>query len=664
LEELERRELPSAGPTLLTLALTRPHGAGPGPTAVDGLVAAGPANVLVNDPGEDHGLSFPDNIQSETSVVLAGPNVVVAYNDVASLADNHVTSWSVSTDGAATFIDRGNLPTTPEGDAGDPVLAYDQARGLTYFATLMLSGTGIQVFRSSDNGRSFGPAVNAAPGNIAGDFLDKDWIAVDNFPGPGNGNVYLTYTQFPSFSFGPHGIYLSRSTDHGATWGPAGGLPLTPEGSLVQGSQVVVGPDHTVYAFWLDENAFFNDGGNLVLMMSKSTDFGVTFSTPTAVQTVNSQNVEGDLGLSSSNGFFRSNTFPQVVVNPANDNLYLVYDDVGTQSGDLADIFFTQSADGGTTWSAPVRVNNDVGLNDQWQPSLAVTPDGSKVGIFWYDRRFDVAHDDLIDRVGVIGTVSGGAVTFGQNFRVTDMSFPALPLDDDYMGDYDTAAADNQFFYTTWGDNRGGAAQGPDVRLAKIPVAGLPAQPPVAVDDSYVATPGFTLRIDQAHGVLANDVDVENDPFIAALQQTTAHGQLALRQNGSFTYRPARGFKGTDTFTYEAVDRDGHSAPATVTIRVNGKRPVARNDFYVTGGGVLIVPAARGVLANDSDPQHYPLTAELVKGPAHGQLILHPDGSFTYKPDKGSLGFDAFTYVAVDQSGVSQVATVVISALP
>jgi hypothetical protein len=48
------------------------------------------------------------------------------------------------------------------------------------------------------------------------------------------------------------------------------------------------------------------------------------------------------------------------------------------------------------------------------------------------------------------------------------------------MGDYDQAVADNNDFYTTWGDNRPGDAfhaNQPDVRFAMVPVnwAGAPA---------------------------------------------------------------------------------------------------------------------------------------------------------------------------------------------
>ena len=92
--------------------------------------------------------------------------------------------------------------------------------------------------------------------------------------------------------------------------------------------------------------------------------------------------------------------------------------DVGEVAGivDKADVFLAKSTDSGSTWSK-VKVNDDATTNDQWQPALAVTPDGSRVGVFWYDRRLDANNDGNIDRYGVIGNVSGSTVTFGSSFR-------------------------------------------------------------------------------------------------------------------------------------------------------------------------------------------------------------------------------------------------------
>ena len=83
-----------------------------------------------------------------------------------------------------------------------------------------------------------------------------------------------------------------------------------------------------------------------------------------------------------------------------------------------------------------------------------------------------------------------------------------------------------------------------------------------------------------------------------------------------------------------------------------------------TAEDTLLVVAAPGVLANDSDVENDPLTAVLVTGPSNGTLTptLNPDGSFTYTPNPNFSGTDSFTYQAVDSlGGVSNTATVTIT---
>jgi large repetitive protein len=67
------------------------------------------------------------------------------------------------------------------------------------------------------------------------------------------------------------------------------------------------------------------------------------------------------------------------------------------------------------------------------------------------------------------------------------------------------------------------------------------------------------------------------------------------------------------------------------------------------------------VLGNDSDPNGDGLTAQLVSGPAHGNLTLNPDGSFSYTPELDFNGSDSFTYRASDGSLTSDSATVTLT---
>ena len=76
-------------------------------------------------------------------------------------------------------------------------------------------------------------------------------------------------------------------------------------------------------------------------------------------------------------------------------------------------------------------------------------------------------------------------------------------------------------------------------------------------------------------GVLSNDTDADGTASLTAAVVTgPAHGKLALAADGSFTYTPAAGFTGTDTFTYRANDGQLNSNVATATVHV-GKAAAA-----------------------------------------------------------------------------------------
>jgi hypothetical protein len=405
----------------------------------------------------------------------------------------------------------GNTPFWP---GFDVVLARSTKTGTIFLANGMLDTDQVAttggaaaftgIYRSVDNGQTFSGPSDGAPGFVEGvDVADKPWIAVDNYPGPGYGNVYLAWTNYNA-SGTALATYLTYSTDDGLTWGPSGGVPIATSSkagsNYAHGVFLAVGPDHAVYAFyWRHLN-----GNGEIEAMRKSTDYGQSFGPEVVVANLKTTGVNGDLALTYSNtnsSSFRTNAYPQAAINPVTGDIYVVYNDApkgGTK--DKADIFFTTSTDGGNTWSNPLRVNDDATNTDQWEPAIALTPDGTHLFITWYDRRNDPTNDSLIDRYGGIGTVSAHTVTFAANFRITDVSFPPA-FDQDpylvstgprYMGDYDMATADNNYFYTTWGDNRlpdAFFANQPDVRFAKIPVTGLDSAATTMVPSSAVGAP-------------------------------------------------------------------------------------------------------------------------------------------------------------------------------
>ena len=165
---------------------------------------------------------------------------------------------------------------------------------------------------------------------------------------------------------------------------------------------------------------------------------------------------------------------------------------------------------------------------------------------------------------------------------------------------------------------------------------------------------GTTLNI-TAPGLLANDSDPDaGDRIQARLGTGVSAGNLLLRSDGSFTYTPATGFAGTDSFTYFVVDRAGlSSAPVTVTIEVVPPGPLAVDDAFTTASNNPLTVPPPGVLANDRDAHSTaPLTARLDRDAFHGTVDLNPNGSFVYTPDKDFVGADTFRYVALDVQGL------------
>ena len=90
---------------------------------------------------------------------------------------------------------------------------------------------------------------------------------------------------------------------------------------------------------------------------------------------------------------------------------------------------------------------------------------------------------------------------------------------------------------------------------------------PRATNDSYSVNSDATLDVAEP-GVLANDFDVEGAALRAVLVANVTHGTLALQTNGSFSYTPAAGYAGNDSFTYRAGDGITTSAVVTATITV------------------------------------------------------------------------------------------------
>jgi hypothetical protein len=145
---------------------------------------------------------------------------------------------------------------------------------------------------------------------------------------------------------------------------------------------------------------------------------------------------------------------------------------------------------------------------------------------------------------------------------------------------------------------------------------------PVAGNDSY-ATAQDTPLVVAAPGLLANDGDSDGDSVtvVTTPQSTPSNGSVLLAADGSFTYTPASGYSGTDSFTYTLEDGTGRSSVGTVSVTVSSA-PVLPSTFYFQSGSSssdvwnmtsLLPPAA-------------PLLADLDGDGKPGATIKNSDG--------------------------------------
>ena len=196
----------------------------------------------------------------------------------------------------------------------------------------------------------------------------------------------------------------------------------------------------------------------------------------------------------------------------------------------------------------------------------------------------------------------------------------------------------------------------PDAGIqAYLNIAGatLPASvAPTAVPDSYQV--GYNSPF--SDNVLANDIGISN----AGLVANVAHGTLVLNTDGTFTYTPATGFNGADTFTYNGNSGSSNTTTVTLNVAGLGNAPNSNGDSYTSSVATFFKSPRPGVLQNDTDPSGYALKAEADPANAlPAGVTLNEDGSFT-----ATGGVTSFTYIAVNAQGTkSAPATVTINYL-
>ncbi|HEX6473261.1 MAG TPA: sialidase family protein [Streptosporangiaceae bacterium] len=224
-------------------------------------------------------------------------------------------------------------------------------------------------------------------------------------------------------------VFVNRSLDAGATWSPARKILDTGDGRLATGDQIVVLPDGTLAHLFTLIDTPAHPVAHIAVM--RSTDHGRTWSTPTIVARLGSNFVtDPETGDPVQRG---SSLLADAAVDPATGRIYLAWQDARWNGGQADAIALSSSADGGRTWSEPVKVNATpvaIPLKNQqaFTPSVDVTADGT-VAVDYYDfRHNDGGASLLTDRwlVTCRPARHGSCTTpgaYGREVRLTGASF-------------------------------------------------------------------------------------------------------------------------------------------------------------------------------------------------------------------------------------------------
>jgi hypothetical protein len=292
-----------------------------------------------------------------------GSTIVAAYQ-VGRIYDGGACAigFSTSTNNGATWTS-GLLPGLTKYTGGgtfdratDPAVAYDAQDNVWMISSLVLTesggvrGVGIYTSRSTDGGLTWGTPV-AIPNNAGMISPDKNWIVCDNTAtSPFYGNCY---TEWDDNGAGNR-MEMSRSTDGGLTWSVA----ATNNNGII-GGQPVVRPDGTVIVPTANAN-------ETAIGAFNSTNGGVSWSATTTIATISHHNVAGGL---------REGPLPSAEIDGAG-TVYVVWADCRFRRACKAnDIVISHSLNAtGTSWSAVSRVpiDNTSSKIDHFIPGLAV----------------------------------------------------------------------------------------------------------------------------------------------------------------------------------------------------------------------------------------------------------------------------------------------------
>jgi BNR/Asp-box repeat len=291
----------------------------------------------------------------------------------------------------------------PNGDA------YFISLSITFLAPVSATGSAILVSKSSDGGDHWSEPVTLVRDTGNADvapffFNDKESLTADPFDSnyvyavwdrlrkPGNAQ---SITAERSWAFRGDTLF-SRTTDGGTTWEPPRVIYERTSLTGTIGNQIAVLPDGTLVDIFDFAQGSGKNFPGFDIKVQRSTDRGQTWSEPIEVAPERAVGVfDPDTGTPVRAG----GGLPDIAVDlnrtsAGYGNLYAVWGDSfggGKNKPDLhSTIVFTESTDGGLTWSPLARIDRSPSDVQAFTPSVHVASDGT-VGVTYYDFRGNTA---------------------------------------------------------------------------------------------------------------------------------------------------------------------------------------------------------------------------------------------------------------------------------
>jgi hypothetical protein len=412
---------------------------------------------------------------NEPSIAVDGTDpskMVIGWRQFDTISNNfRQAGYGYTTDGGVNWTFPGVIE--PGVFRSDPVLDSDSDGGI-YYNSLTLDGNDFlcDVFRTGEAGMPWDSGTPAHGG-------DKQWMAIDKSGGVGDGHVYSNWNEyFTSCSPG----FFTRSTDGGDFYENCSQIPDEPYwGTLavdVTGRLFSVGAYGGDFVVGRSTNARVA-GQAVVWDLSTVVDLGGS------IESGGGPNPGGLLGQACI----------ATIPDPGPDGMAVcILCSVDPPGSDPLDIKFARSDDGGGSWSAPVRVNDDTGNAWQWFGTMSASPSG-RIDAIWLDTRDNPG--TYLSSLYYSYSEDGGA-TWSANERLSEAFDPHLGWpNQNKMGDYFHMVSDNAGFRLAWAATFNGEQ---DVYFARktlgLTAAGEPSSPSVGLltADTNPFTGSTTIR--------------------------------------------------------------------------------------------------------------------------------------------------------------------------